>query len=247
MRKSRRFVYGMTGPRRRQHLGTCAQAPGSTGIGDQRIQLRRRARRPGLPRSPRSDPPARPDRQSACQTATIPPCRESPKPPPAARPAMRKRPRPPRGAPAPWHPYLGAHHVDRRRAAITRWKRRPATARAPCRFFTRNSNQWAAKPLDDEAIRAFFARADARLGPFEMAAHDSLPDQISPRPIPRCAPDRWARFLSGDRALRGALDPAACLSSGRAHGRGRRGGFASHRGIRARGDRAHEGPFRTRC
>ena len=38
--------------------------------------------------------------------------------------------------------------------------------------FTKNSNQWAAKPLDPEAIR-LFQETDARLGPFEMAAHDS--------------------------------------------------------------------------
>lgn len=39
-------------------------------------------------------------------------------------------------------------------------------------LFTKNSNQWAAKPLTGEAIRAF-REAGAALGPFEMAAHDS--------------------------------------------------------------------------
>lgn len=49
-------------------------------------------------------------------------------------------------------------------------------------LFTKNSNQWAAKPLDDEAIR-LFRETDARLGPFEMAAHDSyLINLASPDP-----------------------------------------------------------------
>lgn len=39
-------------------------------------------------------------------------------------------------------------------------------------IFTKQSNQWAAKPLDDEAIRLFRETND-RLGPFEMAAHSS--------------------------------------------------------------------------
>lgn len=39
-------------------------------------------------------------------------------------------------------------------------------------LFTKNSNQWVAKPLDDAAIRLFRETGD-RLGPFEMAAHDS--------------------------------------------------------------------------
>ncbi len=38
--------------------------------------------------------------------------------------------------------------------------------------FTKNSNQWNAKPLDDESIR-LFKETNARLGPFEMAAHSS--------------------------------------------------------------------------
>jgi hypothetical protein len=39
-------------------------------------------------------------------------------------------------------------------------------------IFTKNSNQWAARPLDPEAIRVF-EETRQRLGPFEMAAHDS--------------------------------------------------------------------------
>lgn len=39
-------------------------------------------------------------------------------------------------------------------------------------LFTKGSNQWAAKPLDDESI-ALFKETNQRLGPFEMAAHSS--------------------------------------------------------------------------
>ncbi len=39
-------------------------------------------------------------------------------------------------------------------------------------LFTKSANQWAAKPLTDEAIREF-READASLGPFRTAVHDS--------------------------------------------------------------------------
>ena len=39
-------------------------------------------------------------------------------------------------------------------------------------LFTKSSSQWAARPIDDEQVR-LFRETDARLGPFEMAAHDS--------------------------------------------------------------------------
>jgi deoxyribonuclease IV len=74
-------------------------------------------------------------------------------------------------AAATWHPYLGAHmsiaggHHHALEAAA-RYRSRAV------QLFTRNSNQWAAKPLEPESVR-LFRETDQRLGPFEMAAHDS--------------------------------------------------------------------------
>lgn len=69
------------------------------------------------------------------------------------------------------HPYLGAHmsiagglHLALEEAARHR--------SGAVQLFTKTSNQWAAKPLTDEAIR-IFQETNARLGPFEMAAHSS--------------------------------------------------------------------------
>jgi deoxyribonuclease IV len=70
-----------------------------------------------------------------------------------------------------WHPYLGAHmsiagglHLALEEAARHRC--------GAVQLFTRNANQWAAKPLTSEVVRVF-EETNARLGPFEMAAHDS--------------------------------------------------------------------------
>jgi len=73
--------------------------------------------------------------------------------------------------PAQSHPYLGAHmsiagglHLALEEAARHR--------SGAVQLFTKQSNQWAAKPLDDESIR-LFKETNAKLGPFEMAAHSS--------------------------------------------------------------------------
>ena len=71
----------------------------------------------------------------------------------------------------PWHPFLGAHMS----IAGGLHHALESAARHRCgavQLFTKSSNQWAAKPLTEEAIQEFKA-ADAALGPFEMAAHDS--------------------------------------------------------------------------
>lgn len=69
------------------------------------------------------------------------------------------------------HPYLGAHmsiagglHLALEEAARHR--------SGAVQLFTKTSNQWAARPLTEEAIR-IFKETDARLGPFSMAAHSS--------------------------------------------------------------------------
>lgn len=70
-----------------------------------------------------------------------------------------------------WHPLLGAHMS----IAGGIHHALEDAAHYGCgavQFFSRNSNQWAARPLTDEAVR-LFTETQARLGPFETAAHDS--------------------------------------------------------------------------
>ena len=82
---------------------------------------------------------------------------------------------------AQWHPYLGAHmsiaggaHHALEDAARYR--------SGAVQLFTKSNNQWAAKPLTDEAVETF-QRTDRELGPFEKAAHDSyLINLASPDP-----------------------------------------------------------------
>lgn len=75
-----------------------------------------------------------------------------------------------RGADA-WHPLLGAHMAVA--GGLHRALEEAARHRSGAvQLFTKNSNQWAAKPLDETTIRLFREAGD-RLGPFEMAAHDS--------------------------------------------------------------------------
>ncbi len=70
-----------------------------------------------------------------------------------------------------WHPYLGAHmsiaggfHHALESAARYR--------SGAVQFFTRNTNQWKTRPISEVDVR-LFREANERLGPFEMAAHDS--------------------------------------------------------------------------
>ena len=95
---------------------------------------------------------------------------------PAALPAFGARPGPARGGRKParpdaFHPLLGAHMsvAGGLHHALEEAARHRSGA---VQVFTKNSNQWAAKPLEAEAIR-LFRETDAKLGPFEMAAHDS--------------------------------------------------------------------------
>lgn len=70
-----------------------------------------------------------------------------------------------------WHPYLGAHmsiagglHHSLEDAARHR--------AGAVQLFSKQSSQWRAKPLDDESVR-IFRETNRKLGPFEMAVHDS--------------------------------------------------------------------------
>lgn len=70
-----------------------------------------------------------------------------------------------------WHPLLGAHMS----IAGGLHHALEDAARYRCgavQLFTRNSNQWKVKPLDEAAI-ARYLDTDERLGPFASAAHDS--------------------------------------------------------------------------
>jgi deoxyribonuclease IV len=70
-----------------------------------------------------------------------------------------------------WHPFLGAHMS----IAGGLHHALEDAARHRCgavQLFTRNSNQWKAKPLEAASI-AQYLETDARLGPFASAAHDS--------------------------------------------------------------------------
>jgi deoxyribonuclease IV len=73
--------------------------------------------------------------------------------------------------PGPWHPYLGAHMsiAGGLHLALEEAARHHSGA---VQLFTKSSNQWAARILVDESV-SLFRETDARMGPFEMAAHDS--------------------------------------------------------------------------
>ena len=70
-----------------------------------------------------------------------------------------------------WHPALGAHWsiAGGLHLALEEAHRHRAGA---VQIFSKTSGQWKAKPLDPDAVRQF-RETDRRLGPFEMAVHDS--------------------------------------------------------------------------
>jgi deoxyribonuclease-4 len=110
-------------------------------------------------------------------------------------------------------------------------------------LFTRNSNQWVARPISGEEVRRF-RETDARLGPFEMAAHDSYLINLG-------SPDRALREKSR-RAFVGEIErcellgiPRLVFHPGAHTGAGERAGLKLVAGSVRAALRATRG-FRTR-